>query len=189
MYIYHNTNKDNLVDILYNGYLRTGKYINKSNQNIHKKMQKYIYFNITKKRGFKYILPYTLIFPSNVLYDYKFYINTHSQIGVINNDTVKYKKYTKFIDLILMMLFEFIIDTLKKKVINNIHSYYFSQFKHELFIDKPISITKAKYIVLSSDLSPLDKKIINKINESYPYIKIIYNNEFELYKSIDSAIF
>jgi hypothetical protein len=56
MYIYHNTCIESLVDILYDGYLRAGKYTKQSNYNIHDTLQKYIYFNIIKKRGFRYIL-------------------------------------------------------------------------------------------------------------------------------------
>lgn len=49
MYIYHNTCIESLVDILYDGYLRAGKYTKQSNYNIHDTLQKYIYFNIIKK--------------------------------------------------------------------------------------------------------------------------------------------
>ena len=148
MYIYHNTCIESLVDILYDGYLRAGKYTKQSNYNIHDTLQKYIYFNIIKKRGFRYILPYTVIFPSNVLYDYKFYINTQSQSGWLNKNVITYEKHTEFIDLILMMLFEFIIKILKKDDLGNYHPYYISQVVHELFIDKPLALSKAKYIIL-----------------------------------------
>jgi hypothetical protein len=113
MYIYHNTSIEYLIDILYDGKLRAGKYIKISNYNIHSKYQKYIYFSIIKKRGFKYILPYTIVFPSSVLYDNIFYINTQSQSGWLNKNVIKYDKNTQFINIILMMLFEFIIKTLK----------------------------------------------------------------------------
>ena len=65
---------------MYYGTLRTGEDTKISNMNIHKHLQKYIYFNIMKK-GFKYMLPYTFVFPASVLYDYKFYINTQAQSG------------------------------------------------------------------------------------------------------------
>ena len=48
MYIYHNTDIEYFIDILYDGTLRAGEDIKISNMNIHKHLQKYIYFNIMK---------------------------------------------------------------------------------------------------------------------------------------------
>jgi len=114
MYIYHNTDIEYFIDILYDGTLRAGEDTKISNMNIHKNLQKYIYFNIMKKKGFKYMLPYTFIFPASVLYDYKIYINIQAQSGWLNRCVTTYEN-TEFIDVILMMLLEFIRKYLIRK--------------------------------------------------------------------------
>jgi hypothetical protein len=77
-----------------------------------------------------------------------------------------------------MMLFEFIIKILKNKNdLRNYHPYYISQLEHELFIDKPLALSKAKYIILPKNTDEYVKRVFEyKINKSYPYIKIIYND-------------
>ena len=128
-----------------------------------------------KKKGLKYMLPSTFVFPAAVLYNYKFYINSQAQSGWLNKYVTKYEKYTEFIDLILMMLLEFIIKTLKKKEdLGKINPYFFSQFRHELFIENPLSLSKAKYILLPENIDYFLERVIKyKITETYPHIKII----------------
>ena len=181
MYIYHNTDIEYFIDILYDGTLRAGEDTKISNMNIHKHLQKYIYFNIMKKKGFKYMLPYTFIFPASVLYDYKFYINTQAQSGWLNKCVITYEKNTEFIDVILMMLFEFIIKILnkKKKEFGEYHPYYISQLYHELFIEKPLSLSKAKYILLPKNIDwRLERVIKHKVTQLYPNIKILYVSKY-----------
>ena len=50
MYIYHNTDSLSLISILNDGKLKTGKSIGVNGFNIHDKLQKYIYFNMIKKK-------------------------------------------------------------------------------------------------------------------------------------------
>ena len=176
MYIYHNTSREYFINILNDGKLTTGEKTKNENYNIHKNLQKYIYFNITKKKGFKYLFAFTFIFPANILYDYEFYINVMFQNGLINENVVKYKKYTKYIDVILKILFDYIIKFLKKDKCSY-NPYYISQLFHELFIKKELSLSKAKYILLPIDMDINQKNVFkNKITELYPHIKIIYND-------------
>ena len=116
MYIYHNTDIEYFIDILYDGTLRPGKDTKISNQNIHEKLQKYIYFHIMKKKG----------------------------------------------------------------VLGKINPYFFSQFRHELFIEKPLSLSKAKYILLPENIDYFLGRVIKyKITETYPHIKIIYVSTYD----------
>ena len=176
MYIYHNTDSLSLISILNDGKLKTGKSIGVNGFNIHDKLQKYIYFNMIKKKDFKYLFPHSIIFPSSILSENRFYINPTAQIGKIKEETLKYKKNTdiNIINLTLKLLFKYIMDYLKKKKITKYKKYIYHSIYHEIFIDKELDLKNMEYITLETKMCDNDRIVIEKIKNFYPNTKIVY---------------
>jgi len=173
IYLFHETDIENLYDIIDNKFLLSSYITKNKNQNPYDIYLPYIFMNCCIKEDFQYLSPYTFIFPSTILYDRTFYTNTCHSVGNINSSNYFRKNTSKTI--IYNELSNLLTES--KKVLKNWeknkYGIKFPVFKvyQEIFFRKKISLYNALYIVLPKNI---DIKLLDKIKYNLPKIKILF---------------
>ena len=109
--------------------------------------------NCCYKKDFKNLLPYTIIFDIDILYDRTFYTNNYHSGGNFNT-SIFFKKNTS---------------------INNIYNILLDLLKNS---KKKLDINDAKYLILPKTpfIEIVNIELLNKIKKIFPKLKIIKQN-------------
>ena len=175
MFLMHETTKNYYMDIFKSKHLVPASKTTNSNKNPYDEHLPYVYLNFyNKPTRYKYLFPYTFVFPVDLLYDMSFYISWAYVAGDLER-SVYYKKNTppKVINKVLETVLEN-SQTVAKGMQNLRHKKYsyptFTLFQ-EIFFRKHIPIDKATHFIIPSNGIPLED--IEYIQLNYPNLKLI----------------
>ena len=159
IYLFHETDIENLYDIIDNKFLLSFYITKNKNQNPYDIYLPYIFMNCCIKEDFQYLSPYTFIFSSTICHSAE-NINSSNYFRKNTSKTIIYNELSNLL-------------TESKKVLKNWEKNKYAVFKvyQEIFFRKKISLYNALYIVLPKNI---DIKLLDKIKYNLPKIKILF---------------